>query len=144
MSKQPWALILGASSGFGEATALELARAGMNIFGVHLDRRDKLPHVAETDEEALEFAGTAHGQAVGLEAFHRRHKCRRGVARTRSDDRAVARGEEARRSLGLQRARQQKALPVATGLRAELFELVGVLDALGDDVEVEVLAELNE
>ena len=47
MSKQPWALILGASSGFGEATALELARAGMNIFGVHLDRRDKLPHVED-------------------------------------------------------------------------------------------------
>ena len=47
MSKQPWALILGASSGFGEATALELARAGMNIFGVHLDRREKMPHVAE-------------------------------------------------------------------------------------------------
>lgn len=47
MSKQPWALILGASSGFGEATALELARTGMNILGVHLDRRDKLPHVEE-------------------------------------------------------------------------------------------------
>ena len=47
MSKQPWALILGASSGFGEATAIELARAGMNIFGVHMDRRDKLPHVAD-------------------------------------------------------------------------------------------------
>jgi NAD(P)-dependent dehydrogenase (short-subunit alcohol dehydrogenase family) len=47
MSKQPWALILGASSGFGEATAIELARAGMNILGVHLDRRDKLPHVEE-------------------------------------------------------------------------------------------------
>jgi NAD(P)-dependent dehydrogenase (short-subunit alcohol dehydrogenase family) len=50
MSKQPWALILGASSGFGEAAALELARAGMNIFGVHLDRRDKLPHVADIQE----------------------------------------------------------------------------------------------
>src|ERR1035437_8568990 len=47
ISKQPWALILGASSGFGEATAVELARAGMNIFGVHMDRRDKLAHVAE-------------------------------------------------------------------------------------------------
>jgi enoyl-[acyl-carrier protein] reductase III len=51
MSKQPWALILGASSGFGEATALELARTGMNILGVHLDRRDKLPHVAEIQEK---------------------------------------------------------------------------------------------
>ena len=50
MTKQPWALILGASSGFGEATAIELARAGMNIFGVHMDRRDKLPHVADVQE----------------------------------------------------------------------------------------------
>lgn len=47
MNKQPWALILGASSGFGEASALELAKAGMNIFGVHLDRRDRLPYVEE-------------------------------------------------------------------------------------------------
>lgn len=44
---QPWALILGASSGFGEATAVELARAGMDIFGVHFDRRATLPHVEE-------------------------------------------------------------------------------------------------
>ncbi len=51
MSKQPWALILGASSGFGEATALELARTGMNIFGVHMDRRDKLPHVEEIQQK---------------------------------------------------------------------------------------------
>ncbi len=40
-----WALILGASSGFGAATALELARAGMNVFGVHLDRRATMPNV---------------------------------------------------------------------------------------------------
>ena len=29
---------------------MELARAGMNIFGVHMDRRDKLPHVAEVQD----------------------------------------------------------------------------------------------
>lgn len=51
MNKQPWALILGASSGFGEAAALELARAGMNIFGVHLDRHEKLPHVEQIQEK---------------------------------------------------------------------------------------------
>jgi NAD(P)-dependent dehydrogenase (short-subunit alcohol dehydrogenase family) len=37
--KQKWALILGASSGFGAASALALARHGFNIVGVHLDRR---------------------------------------------------------------------------------------------------------
>jgi NAD(P)-dependent dehydrogenase (short-subunit alcohol dehydrogenase family) len=40
-----WALILGASSGFGEATSLACARAGLDIFGVHLDRRSTLPNV---------------------------------------------------------------------------------------------------
>ena len=38
-----WALILGASSGFGAATSLALARAGANIFGVHLDMKSTLP-----------------------------------------------------------------------------------------------------
>jgi NAD(P)-dependent dehydrogenase (short-subunit alcohol dehydrogenase family) len=46
-----WALILGASSGFGAATALELARHGMNIFGVHLDRQATMPNVQNLIKE---------------------------------------------------------------------------------------------
>lgn len=40
-----WALILGASSGFGAAAALKLAQAGVNICGVHLDRRATMDQV---------------------------------------------------------------------------------------------------
>ncbi|MFQ5588043.1 MAG: enoyl-ACP reductase [Nitrospiria bacterium] len=46
-----WALILGASSGFGEAAALALAESGMNIIGVHLDRKGTLPNVARITED---------------------------------------------------------------------------------------------
>ncbi len=50
-----WALILGASSGFGAATARALAREGMHIFGVHLDPKRTLPkaHQVVADVEAL-------------------------------------------------------------------------------------------
>lgn len=41
----PWALIVGASSGFGEAASIALAREGLNIYGVHLDRRSAAQHV---------------------------------------------------------------------------------------------------
>jgi NAD(P)-dependent dehydrogenase (short-subunit alcohol dehydrogenase family) len=42
-----WALVLGASSGFGGAAAVEFARNGMNIFGVHLDRQATMPAVQQ-------------------------------------------------------------------------------------------------
>jgi NAD(P)-dependent dehydrogenase (short-subunit alcohol dehydrogenase family) len=46
-STKDYAMILGASSGFGEAVALELANAGFNIIGVHLDRGTGLTKVEQ-------------------------------------------------------------------------------------------------
>ena len=51
-----WALILGASSGFGAATARALAREGMNVFGVHLDPRRTVER-AEAVVADIEAAG---------------------------------------------------------------------------------------
>ncbi len=45
MQKNDWALILGASSGFGGAAARALSKAGVNIFGIHLDRKATLANV---------------------------------------------------------------------------------------------------
>ena len=47
----PWALILGASSGFGGTTARELARQGFHIAGVHLDRKATLPNAEQLVQE---------------------------------------------------------------------------------------------
>jgi len=46
-----WALVLGASSGFGGAAAIELAKHGMNILGVHLDRQATMPAVQHIIKE---------------------------------------------------------------------------------------------
>ena len=51
-----WALVLGASSGFGEALSVGLARAGLHIFGVHLDRKATLPN-AERIADEIRSAG---------------------------------------------------------------------------------------
>lgn len=55
--REPWALILGASSGFGEATAVALAAAGYNVCGVHLDRRKNMQRVG-----AIRKRIAAHGR----------------------------------------------------------------------------------
>jgi len=64
--RQRWALVLGASSGFGEACSLALAAAGYDIAGVHLDRRGGMQHVEEVrrkiaahGREAIFFNGNA-------------------------------------------------------------------------------------
>ena len=48
-------LILGASSGFGEAASLEFARAGYDIVGVHLDRRAGMARVEELKQQIAEL-----------------------------------------------------------------------------------------
>ncbi len=44
-NEKNWALILGASSGFGGAVSVKLAEDGYNIFGVHLDRQATMHNV---------------------------------------------------------------------------------------------------
>jgi NAD(P)-dependent dehydrogenase (short-subunit alcohol dehydrogenase family) len=56
-SSDYWALILGASSGFGGTTAVELARRGMNIIGVHFDRAAAMPNVQKIITD-IESAGS--------------------------------------------------------------------------------------
>ena len=55
-TRERWALILGASSGMGEATSRALAKAGYNVCGIHLDFRAALAHVQELTA-ALEAEG---------------------------------------------------------------------------------------
>jgi enoyl-[acyl-carrier protein] reductase III len=55
-----WALVLGASSGFGAATSLALARAGLNIFGVHLDRKSTLPNAERLTADIKALGREAH------------------------------------------------------------------------------------
>src|ERR1035437_7063008 len=55
--RERWALILGASSGMGQAAGLAFARAGYRIAGVHLDFRAGLAHVEEV-KAAIVAAGS--------------------------------------------------------------------------------------
>ncbi|HDR04357.1 MAG TPA: SDR family oxidoreductase [Candidatus Marinimicrobia bacterium] len=58
--KKPWAVILGASSGFGGAAAIAFAKDGYNLCGVHLDRRATL---SEAEKVIAEI------EATGAKAF---------------------------------------------------------------------------
>ena len=58
-SLEGWALILGASSGFGAATARHLASRGMDIVGVHLDRRSSMPVAEAVRDDIVGFGRRA-------------------------------------------------------------------------------------
>ena len=46
-----WALVLGSSSGFGAATCRKLASSGINIYGIHLDRKASRDSIKQLIEE---------------------------------------------------------------------------------------------
>lgn len=69
-----WALVLGASSGIGRATALALAAAGVNVAGVHFD-------TAATAEAVPELVAELRGHGVRAEFFN----ANAAAARTRAD-----------------------------------------------------------
>ncbi|WP_337288764.1 SDR family oxidoreductase [Candidatus Methylomirabilis sp.] len=78
---QGWALILGASSGFGGAASLALAKAGMHIFGVHLDRKATMPNVEriiteikQAGREAVFFNVNASDQEKRREVLEQMEK----------------------------------------------------------------------
>jgi NAD(P)-dependent dehydrogenase (short-subunit alcohol dehydrogenase family) len=77
-----WALILGASSGFGGAASHALARAGLNIFGVHLDRRATLPNVERIVGEITALGREAHFFNVNAADPERRTEVLEQIART--------------------------------------------------------------
>ena len=80
--RERWALILGGSSGMGEATAITLAKAGYNICGIHLDFRAALAHVEEV-KAAIEAAGV-QALYINMNAAddEKRAAAHRGPART--------------------------------------------------------------
>ena len=55
-----WAVILGASSGFGAASARAFAAQGFGIFGAHLDRRSTMPAVEQLITELSAHGGPVH------------------------------------------------------------------------------------
>ena len=60
-----WAVVLGASSGFGEACPIALAKAGWNVSGVHLDRKATQATADQPGRDVIELALTGIHSGFG-------------------------------------------------------------------------------
>lgn len=88
-TRERWALILGASSGMGEATAVALARAGYRICGIHLDFRAALRHVEEV--KARIVAAGSEALFINMNAADDEKRATAlATLRARFDERAAA------------------------------------------------------
>ena len=70
-----WALILGASSGLGAATALELARHGVNIIGLYLGKGHTADAIKVQVAELQHLGVRAHFIRTNVANAERRQKC---------------------------------------------------------------------
>ena len=129
-----WALILGASSGFGATTARHLARCGMNVVGVHLDRRNT-QHLADAVRDDI------RGRRQPGQVFQRQRRGRRSAraGAGRSRGRAIGASAAGARGAALaglrhaaalyRRGRRPGHVAAATGNdTGRDGELAGVLD----------------
>lgn len=78
-SKNDYVMILGASSGFGEAVALELAKSGFNIIGVHLDRGEALTRVEQIKRRIEDCGVTALYFNINAAAEKKRQEVLQGI-----------------------------------------------------------------
>lgn len=76
-----WAIVLGASSGFGAASAVAFAKAGCDVVGVHLDRRSTLPQAEQVVTHIRELGREAWFYNVNAADEARRDKVLDDVAR---------------------------------------------------------------
>lgn len=81
-----WALILGASSGFGGATARELARSGLDIFGVHLDMRATMPNAQAIIKDIEDQGRRAVFFNVNAADAGKRAEVMEAIVKTTSED----------------------------------------------------------
>ena len=69
-----WALILGCSSGFGAASCKKLASCGINIYGIHLDRKASMDSVNKLINELKMYNVEIIFKNVSATDFEKRKK----------------------------------------------------------------------